>query len=109
LQRGASRSRLERLGITEIALYDPSPFILEPAELDCRPLQIEPYRLDIFRRAFDTYRSDGIPQYSMVLAGRAKKNHKSSDLVLGGSFSLICRESPQGSETMKTKPPPISI
>ncbi|MFH0295663.1 hypothetical protein AAFX91_00265 [Bradyrhizobium sp. 31Argb] len=68
--------------------------------IDGRPLVIEDYRKDIFHKAFDTYRDDGIPQYSMVLAGRSKKNFKSADLVLGGLYSLTCRESPQGSDVL---------
>jgi hypothetical protein len=68
--------------------------------IDGKPLQIEPYRQDLFRRALDTYRDDGVPQYTLVLAGRAKKNNKSTDLILAGLFVLMCRESPQGSDVL---------
>jgi phage terminase large subunit-like protein len=68
--------------------------------IDGRPLQIEPYRTDIFRKALDTYRSDGVPQYTLVLAGRGKKNNKTLDLILAGLFVLMCRDSPQGSDAL---------
>lgn len=68
--------------------------------IDGQPLVIEEYRKDIFRKALDTYRADGIPQYSLVLAGRGKKNHKSTDLILAALFVLMCRESPQGSDAL---------
>jgi hypothetical protein len=68
--------------------------------IDGLPLKVEPYRRDIFRRALDERRPDGAPRYNMVLAGRAKKNFKSADLVLAGLFSLMCRESPQGSDVL---------
>src|SRR5882762_7520024 len=68
--------------------------------IDGKPLVIEPYRQEIFRRSLDTYRSDGVPQFSLVLAGRGKKNHKSSDLILAGLFVLVCRESAQGSDVL---------
>ena len=68
--------------------------------IDGTPLKIEPYRQDIFRRALDTYRDDGVPLYNMVLAGRGKKNNKSLDLVLAALFVLVCRNSPQGSDAL---------
>ncbi|WGD55083.1 hypothetical protein QA641_15000 [Bradyrhizobium sp. CB1650] len=80
--------------ITSLAFFDGLNWI------DGRPLVIEPYRTDIFRRALDTYRHDGIPQYNMVVAGRAKKNFKSADMICAGLFCLMCRESPQGSDVL---------
>ena len=68
--------------------------------IDGRPLQIEPYRQDLFRRALDERRADGAPRYNMVLSGRAKKNFKTSDMVLAALFCLMCRESPQGSDVL---------
>jgi hypothetical protein len=66
--------------------------------LDGRPLldTIEPYRRTIFTKALDTFRPDGSPVYNMVLAGRAKKNAKSLDLVLAGLYCLVIRRAPQG-------------
>jgi hypothetical protein len=68
--------------------------------IDGRPLMVEPYRRDIFRRALDDRRQDGAPAISMVLAGRAKKNFKSADLILAGLYCLMIRESPQGSDVL---------
>jgi hypothetical protein len=66
--------------------------------LDGRPLieTIEPYRRDIFTKALDTLDAAGSPAYNMVLAGRGKKNWKSSDLILASLYCLVVRESPQG-------------
>lgn len=68
--------------------------------IDGRPLldTMEPYRQDIFTLALDTYRPDGVPVYSMVLAGRGKKNWKSADLVLAALFCLDIREAAQGND-----------
>lgn len=68
--------------------------------IDGQPLVIEDYRKDIFRKALDTYRDDGVPMFTLVLAGRGKKNHKSTDLILAALFVLMCRESPQGSDAL---------
>src|SRR6516165_12815313 len=68
--------------------------------LDGKPLlgTIEPYRRYLFTKALDTYRLDGSPAYSMVLAGRGKKNAKSLDLILAALFTLVIRRSVQGSD-----------
>jgi hypothetical protein len=70
--------------------------------IDGRPLldTIDPYRRDIFTRALDTFRYDGIPQYNFVLAGRGKKNFKSADLVLAALYCLDIRESIQGNNCL---------
>ena len=66
--------------------------------LDGRPLldTIEPYRRQLFEDAFSVD-ADGLPRYSLVLAGRGKKNAKSLDLVLAALYSLLAREAVQGS------------
>jgi hypothetical protein len=68
--------------------------------IDGRPLldTIEPYRREIFTKALDTHRSDGVPAYNFVLAGRAKKNWKTADLVLAGLYCLTISESVQGND-----------
>ena len=68
--------------------------------IDGTPLldTIEPYRREIFTRALDTFRPDGVPVYNMVLAGRAKKNSKSTDLVLAALYVLDIRQSIQGND-----------
>jgi len=68
--------------------------------IDGRPLMdtIEGYRRELLLKALYTFRTDGSPQYNLVLAGRAKKNSKSTDLVLVGLFKLLVPESPQGND-----------
>ncbi len=68
--------------------------------IDGAPLQIEDYRQKIFSEVLDRYRDDGVPYFNFALAGRGKKNHKSTDLILAGLFVLMCRESPQGSDAL---------
>lgn len=68
--------------------------------IDGAPIRLELYREDLFRRALDERRPDGSPRYNMVLSGRAKKNFKTSDMVLAALFCLLCRESPQGSDVL---------
>jgi hypothetical protein len=66
--------------------------------LDGRPLldMVEQYRRDIFTKALDTFLPDGRPAYSMVLAGRGKKNNKTLDLVLSAFYKLLIPQSPLG-------------
>jgi hypothetical protein len=68
--------------------------------IDGRPLikTVESYRQKIFTAALDTFDSDGRPKYNMVVAGRAKKNWKSADLVMAGLYKLVIPHSPQGSD-----------
>jgi phage terminase large subunit-like protein len=68
--------------------------------LDGTPLldHIEPYRRDIFAKALDSFDDRGSPLYSMVLAGRGKKNAKTLDLILSALFVLVIRRSVQGSD-----------
>ena len=53
-----------------------------------------------FSPALDTYRPDGVPEKNFVLAGRAKKNFKSADLVLAALFCLDVRETVQGNNCL---------
>jgi phage terminase large subunit-like protein len=59
---------------------------------------IEPYRRELFTLALDSFDERGRPLYSMVLAGRGKKNNKTTDVVLPGLFVLVIRRSVQGSD-----------
>jgi len=70
--------------------------------IDGRPLldTIEPYRRRLFTQALDEHDDEGVPRYSMVLAGRGKKNGKSTDLVLGALYKLVICESVQGSDCL---------
>jgi len=68
--------------------------------IDRRPLidTIEPYRRELFTRALDTFRPDGAPVFNLVLSGRAKKNWKSTDLVLAALYKLAIPDSAQGND-----------
>ena len=71
--------------------------------LDGKPLldTIEPYRRAIFTKALDTFRPDGTPVHNMVLSGRAKKNNKTTDLVLAAFYcTVIRRRSMQGNDAL---------
>jgi hypothetical protein len=70
--------------------------------IDSRPLleTIDPYRRDILSNALFTFRNNGTPQYNVVLCGRAKKNYKSTDLILAAFYRLLMWESPQGNDCL---------
>src|SRR5262245_8787167 len=59
---------------------------------------IEPYRREIFTQALDTFDANGVPRYSLVLSGRAKKNAKTLDLVLAALYRLLLWPSPKGND-----------
>ncbi len=67
--------------------------------IDGTPLMghIEDYRRRIFKDALFTM-EDGRPRYNLVLAGRAKKNWKSADLVLAALYRLVAWKSPGGNQ-----------
>jgi hypothetical protein len=65
--------------------------------LDGRPLVIEPYRWRIFNAAFERH-PDGLAYVrNLILAGRAKKNYKTADLVFACLFALL-DDSPGGNQ-----------
>src|SRR5215469_13246052 len=67
--------------------------------LDHRPLldTIEPYRRNIFEGVLYTF--DGVrPRYNLAVCGRAKKNWKTSDLILAALYRLLVWPSPQGND-----------
>src|SRR5687767_4843845 len=80
----------------------PSPidFFARLNWIDGRPLldTIEPYRREFLQRALYTFREDGTPRFNLVLSGRAKKNNKTSDLVLASLYRLLVWDSPFGND-----------
>jgi hypothetical protein len=68
--------------------------------LDGRALMdtIEPYRREFLMRALYTFRPDGTPLYNQVISGRAKKNWKSTDLILSAFYRMLCWASYQGND-----------
>ena len=69
--------------------------------LDGRPLMdtIEPYRRETFARVLYTFDPDGRPCYDRAFIGRAKKNNKTTDLMLSGLYRLLAWQSPAGNDS----------
>jgi len=82
------------------ALCTPLDFFGRLNWISGKPLldTIEDYRREFLTQALYTFRDDGTPLYNMVLAGRAKKNNKTTDLVLAAFYRLLAWESPQGTD-----------
>jgi len=87
--------------VSELEAAPPTTFT-EWAEpllwIDGSPLVIEPYRLALFARFFDERDSEGRPLYNLGLWGRAKKNWKTSDLMLAALFALVGNDEPGGNQ-----------
>lgn len=68
--------------------------------IDGRPLldTIEPYRRRIFEDVLWTFDEDGRPKYNMALSGRAKKNWKTSDLILAALYRFLAWPSTAGND-----------
>ena len=75
---------------------DPLDFFEHLKWLDGQPLMktIEPYRAKMFTEALYTFGPDNRPQYNLVLSGRAKKNFKTSDLVLACFYRFLAWPTP---------------
>ena len=72
-------------------IISPIAFFSHLKWIDGRPLLdvIEPYRRKIFMDALYTFDAEGVPQYNLVLSGRAKKNWKTADLILATLYRLL--------------------
>jgi hypothetical protein len=68
--------------------------------LNGRPLlsTIEQYRQDIFTKAFCTFDPDGRPTYTLAVNSRAKKNYKTTDLMLAAFYKFLAWPSDQGND-----------
>jgi hypothetical protein len=62
------------------------------------PKVIEPYRMRIFNETLYSVDGTGRQRYNLVLCGRAKKNWKSTDLVLAAMYKLLAYESKWGNQ-----------
>ncbi|HWE72962.1 MAG TPA: hypothetical protein VG328_07370 [Stellaceae bacterium] len=78
----------------------PIEFLAKLKWLDGRPLlsTIEPYRRDTFMRVLYGFDANGRPRYNMALIGRAKKNNKTTDLILAALYRLLVWPSPAGND-----------
>jgi hypothetical protein len=68
--------------------------------LDGRALldTIEKYRSQLFLESLYTFDPDGRPRYNLVLSGRAKKNWKSTDLILAAFYRFFVWPSAYGND-----------
>jgi hypothetical protein len=68
--------------------------------LDGRPLMstIEDYRRELFETTLFTFDADGRPQFNQVLVGRAKKNNKTTDLILACLYRFLAWPSDAGND-----------
>jgi hypothetical protein len=68
--------------------------------LDGRPLMdtIEDYRKHILEDVLCTFEDDGTPRYNLALCGRAKKNWKTTDLILATLYRILVWQSPHGND-----------
>jgi hypothetical protein len=68
--------------------------------LDGRPLldTIEPYRRETFTQVLYTFDDAGRPRYNFALCGRAKKNFKTTDLILASFYRLLVWRSAAGND-----------
>ncbi len=78
----------------------PFDFFTRLRWLDGRPLMstIEPYRRETFEQVLFTFNPDGRPHYNRALIGRAKKNNKTTDLILAALYRLLAWESAAGND-----------
>ena len=78
----------------------PLDFFSHLVWIDGRPLldTIEPYRRGIFESVLWTFDEDGNPQINMAVNGRAKKNWKTSDLILAALYRFLAWPTDKGND-----------
>lgn len=78
----------------------PTVFFSKLKWIDGRALAdvVELYRSKIFDQALYSFDADGRPTHNLVLAGRAKKNWKSADLILAALYRLLAWKSQGGNQ-----------
>jgi hypothetical protein len=78
----------------------PSEFFRRLVWLDGRPLldTIEDYRRELFSTVLWTFDPHGRPRYNMALVGRAKKNNKTTDLILACLYRFLAWPSDSGND-----------
>ncbi len=79
---------------------DPLTFFSKLKWIYGHPLMevIEPYRQSLFHQALSTFTPEGFPQHNLVVAGRAKKNWKSADLILAALYRCFAWRSRGGNQ-----------
>lgn len=98
--RGASQGMRVAKAVPAPEAPHPLDFFGRLVWLDGQPLldTIESYRREIFTRALYTFDPDGRPTFNMALCGRAKKNWKTSDLVLAALYRFLVWPSVHGND-----------
>ena len=98
--RRPARALRKPRNLASVSAEHPFEFYGRLKWLDGRPLMetIEPYRRDIFERVLLTFDENGNPQFNLALCGRAKKNWKTSDLVLAALYRLLAWPSDKGND-----------
>ncbi len=78
----------------------PMAFFEQLVWIDQRPLldTIEPYRRQILTDVLFTFEPDGRLRYNLALSGRAKKNWKTTDLVLAALYKFLAWPSAAGND-----------
>lgn len=78
----------------------PLEFFSHLVWIDGTPLldHIEAYRQKIFMDALYAFDAGGRPNYNRILAGRAKKNWKTTDLILAGLYRFLAWKSTSGND-----------
>src|SRR5271170_1008574 len=93
-------SELVRPGNAPSGATHPAEFFRNLVWVDGRALldTIEPYRAKILTDVLWSFDADGAPVYSMALCGRAKKNWKTTDLVLACVYRFLAWPSAAGND-----------
>jgi len=94
------RRAAARKGSAAIDAPHPLDFFGKLVWLDGRPLlkTIEPYRRETFERVLFSFDDGGRLKHNFALIGRAKKNNKTSDLILAALYRLLAWPSDAGND-----------
>lgn len=97
---GRPRRRTAKRQAAAVDAPHPFNFFSKLQWLDKRPLMdtIEPYRRRHLENTLYTFGDDGWPQYNRALMGRAKKNNKTTDLMLAGMYRFFVWPSAAGND-----------
>jgi len=86
--------------MTPPGAISPTAFFSGLKWVDGQPLldTIEPYRMQIFNAVLWNFDDAGVPVYNLALCGRAKKNWKTSDLILAALYRFLVWPSAAGND-----------
>jgi hypothetical protein len=86
--------------MTPAGAISPTAFFSGLKWVDGQPLldTIEPYRMKIFNDVLWNFDDAGVPVNNLALCGRAKKNWKTSDLILAALYRFLVWPSAAGND-----------